>query len=249
MDPIKINITKKQEILIDTELDCVPRSSITCLVGRPGSGKTSYLRTVLTNPHLYLGKLDYLFIISPSAHEYKDLCPPQQMCTELSMSWVSDKINMVNKVDKDAGLRILFILDDVVGSMKDLERDKTFISFFFNRRHICWSGNVSIMFTTQKYTAIPSKIRSAVNWLVICRTNMLELNKIYDEQVSGYTKKEWEKEFENIFTGEYSFAQFDINCQKLFNNFTLVDKPQIYKGITPIKDVSLFKQKELTNHI
>lgn len=219
MDSIPINLTSKNNVTIDLNTNALPKSFISALIGKPGSGKTSYIRTILTNPHLYLAKYDYVYIVSPSTCEYKDICDEKQLITTLNINWIAEKINNINTNDKDKNINVLFILDDVISQVKDAVKDETFISFFLNRRHILWNGNVSIILTSQKYTMIPAKLRSSINWIVMFKMNPLDLEIIRTEAVFNLTKKEWNMAFKSMFEKEYGFVQFDVDNQILFHKF------------------------------
>ena len=219
VDDIEMNKPLFEAVTLKLSTDCIPNSFIACLIGKPGSGKTTYLRTVLTNPNLYLGKFDYVYIISPSIAQYRDICDEKQMNPVLDIKWIADKINTINKNDKDKSINILFVLDDVISQVKDLSKNDDFISFFLNRRHICWNGTVSIFLVAQKYTMVPCKLRSNITWLVLFNMSQIDIDKIREEHVVAYNKKQWLNAFQVAYKNQYGFIQFDVENKLIFHKF------------------------------
>jgi hypothetical protein len=50
-------------------------------------------------------------------------------------------VEKLNKMHKN----ILFVFDDVIGAVKQLQNDQYLAQLFFNRRHLLANGTVSIM--------------------------------------------------------------------------------------------------------
>lgn len=80
-------------------------------------------------------------------------------------------------------MNVLFILDDVVADVKKREAEADLASLFFNRRHLVSNGTVSIMLVTQKYTLIPSRLRSSANWLILYRLNPIDFDAVYKDVI------------------------------------------------------------------
>jgi hypothetical protein len=53
-----------------------------------------------------------------------------------------------------------------------------------NRRHIIFNGTISLIFVTQKYSLIPSRIRSNANWLILYQLNPNEFDIAYRDSVT-----------------------------------------------------------------
>lgn len=62
---------------------------------------------------------------------------------------------------------VLVVLDDVVGQIKKSEFDPRLAQLVMNRRHLIFNGSISIIMVTQKYSLIPSRVRSNANWLIL----------------------------------------------------------------------------------
>jgi hypothetical protein len=79
---------------------------------------------------------------------------------------------------------ILVVLDDVVGSVKKAEFDPRLSQLVMNRRHIIFNGTISIIMVTQKYTLIPSRVRSNANWLILFQLNPMDFETAYRDCVT-----------------------------------------------------------------
>lgn len=67
------------------------------LVGKPGSGKTSAIKTLLSNPDFYLHKFDTVLIISPSASKMGIKVKKENMNQEFDLRWIETKLMDINK--------------------------------------------------------------------------------------------------------------------------------------------------------
>jgi hypothetical protein len=80
-------------------------------------------------------------------------------------------------------LNVLLVLDDVAGDIKVGEFDPSLIKLFFNRRHLIANGTLSIITITQKFSAIPQKIRTISSWIIIFRLNPIETETVWKDAV------------------------------------------------------------------
>ena len=80
-------------------------------------------------------------------------------------------------------LSVLLVLDDVAGDVKAGEFDPSLLKLFFNRRHLIANGTLSIITITQKFTAIPQKIRTTSSWIIIFRLNPIETETVWKDAV------------------------------------------------------------------
>ncbi len=78
---------------------------------------------------------------------------------------------------------MLLVLDDVAGDIKVGEFDPSLIKLFFNRRHLIANGTLSIITITQKFSAIPQKIRTISSWIIIFRLNPIETETVWKDAV------------------------------------------------------------------
>jgi hypothetical protein len=96
---------------------------------------------------------------------------------------------------------VLIILDDVVSAIKGMEYDMNLAQLFFNRRHLVANGTVSIIIVTQKYTMIPSRIRSNASWVIMYRLNPLDFENVFNDVFTG-SLKQWKELLKFVFGNE-----------------------------------------------
>jgi len=66
------------------------------VVGKPGSGKTSLIKGLLTDENYYYKKFDQILLVSPSANKMGVPVKKGNKNTEFSMSWIENKLMEFN---------------------------------------------------------------------------------------------------------------------------------------------------------
>ena len=79
---------------------------------------------------------------------------------------------------------MLFIFDDVVGQIKKLETSPQLAQLYLNRRHLLTNGTISLITVSQKYTMVPSRLRSNMSWLIFFKLNPNDIEAIYRDVVT-----------------------------------------------------------------
>ena len=101
----------------------------------------------------------------------------------------------VKKMPKDMRrscyLNILLIIDDMISQIKSNEFNPLLTQLIFNRRHLIINGMLSVMIVAQKFSMIPSRIRSNSNWLIMFKQNPNDLLAVYKDLVQLVPEK-WE---------------------------------------------------------
>lgn len=67
------------------------------VVGKPGSGKTSAIRTMLTDKNYYLHKFDTVLILSPSANKMGITIKKDNTNHEFNLGWIEKKLMAINR--------------------------------------------------------------------------------------------------------------------------------------------------------
>lgn len=167
----------KQEGVLDMNKTYFPNHFLMIIVGKPGSGKTSLMKFLLTSKDLLYKKFDYVFIISPSFLEYDSLfLPPGNFTNELDFVWIANKIKQYRDTPKY--VNILFILDDVVADLHKNRMCKEIMNFIFNRRHLLNNGMISIIISSQKVSVIPTIVRVNTTIVITFMLSAIEFLKI-----------------------------------------------------------------------
>lgn len=221
---IKFNYDyKKTEGVQDFNKDIFPNHFLCLICGKPGSGKTTLLKFLLTHNELMYKKFDYVFIVSPSYIEYENLfLPPINFCKDLDFNWISEKIKKL-KNTKDY-VNLLFILDDVIADLFKNRHSKEIMDFIFNRRHLLKNGMISIILTSQKYSFVPTCIRSNITMLMTFMLNNIDFEKIKKEVIFEEDSFEYAKNL--IFKKDKankSFMYYRIDNDTYFKNFNQIE--------------------------
>lgn len=86
---------------------------------------------------------------------------------------------------------MLILLDDVIGPIKSMENDPHLAQLFFNRRHLLANGTISLIVVSQKYSMIPSRIRSNASWAVLFKLNPTDFEFVFKDLVT-FGRQSWE---------------------------------------------------------
>lgn len=188
---------------------------VMCVIGKPGSGKTTLIKNYLTQkvPGIY----DYIIIVSPSSIEYEHLIPKTQLTPVFDIKWLYKTFNMINTAAQGKAMKVLLIMDDCIADIKSKQMDPKTVSLFFNRRHILWhNSTLNYIITSQKFTMMPAKIRSCFTDIVLFNLSPFDMNTIFEESVIKYKKSEWQSIIAQIYSTPFNYLRFDIDKQ-IFN--------------------------------
>lgn len=233
MDIIKSNIKfsinlYKNEGLQSLKTDIFPPHYLMGICGKPGSGKTSLLKFILKSDKFFFKQFDYVFIISPSFCEYECLfLPPENFCKSLNWKWIQKKIDEIKR--NPEYINTLFIFDDIISDLYNSRFSKEIMDFIFNRRHLLKNGMISIILTSQKYTRIPTEIRSCINIFISFKLNNLCFKRLYEDLIFE-DKDKYDLVLEEIFGKQeekQSFMIYRLCNNTFYRNF---DKIMLHKN-------------------
>lgn len=207
----------------DSIKDPLPRTaSFLGFIGAPGSGKTSLMMSMLTNPDMYHKAFHNIFFVCPATSRasingdpWKDH-PPEKLFDELTPA-VLELVHEFSKVASAEKQYTLLILDDCAAELKNKEIERILKYLVWNRRHL----KLTIWIMSQSYIALPLSIRKALSHAVMFRPrNKKETQAIFDELLF-LPKEQHELVVNHIFPedDEYGFLFLDTNKGRLHKKF------------------------------
>lgn len=213
-------------MLCDNELDPgrkqlpspLPNHSHTmAIIGRPGSGKSSFVYAMLAGKkrHLYNRLFDAVHYACPPgslASVKGGLKNHKRVYNDLSMETMTTIMEELEDVaGKGPKHNSLVVLDDLASSLSgealsDLKR------LFFNRRHLhasCW-----VISQTWR-GSVPYELRRTLGYLAFWKpASQTEAQAVYEEVLAGFlTKPQWEQVQHHVFHrkhGKHTFLFVDI---------------------------------------
>ena len=195
-------------------------SFMMCVVGKPGSGKTSVIQELLLNPDLLSGFFDLIFIFSPTPFPFIECILNENWFSSFSITILEEVIlnirNMINK-EFQKQIKVLFVFDDLISSFKAWKTSPPIMTLFFNRRHLLpYNSEISIILTAQRYAVIPINYRSCINNLIIFRLNDRDYKFIKEDSVGNLSLKDMNN---NWLTNNYDFVYISLNDGFYYKNF------------------------------
>jgi len=213
-----LKIIKSSVDELDEDLKLIPdplpkKSFGMMMVGKPSSGKSSLLMSLLMSKEAYLKKFDHVYLMSESL----DTLPLEELGLDsgrIYSEYNEEKLKEIIKNEKDSNenLNVLLILDDVVRSIASKKGDYV-LKMLLNRRHITHNkdnkhekGGLSIIITTQSYNLLPLKFRKNMSNIVLfSSTNEKEIRNIKEELMSDLNKNNQNKILNQCWSKKYGF--------------------------------------------
>lgn len=158
------NIFNDHDKLTRTEeVNMLPDSFAALVIGKPGSGKSSLIQRLLSMREGFLKKFDLVLFMSP--YEIGTLKIPENRKSDtLNIDFVYNTIEheqQYRHVDN-----CLVIIDDLVSHVNKDANNPQLIDLIYNRRKIVKGCEISLLFTTQKYTLFPARFRSTLQFII-----------------------------------------------------------------------------------
>lgn len=198
--------------------------SINLIIGKPGSGKTSWLyslfkgsgknkifKKVFTGIHLFqpsasrASMKDNIFEVLPEDQKYNEL-------TAENLEAVMNKIKMSDPSECHA-----IIFDDMGAYLKNNDTKQMFKELIYNRRHL----HVSIFFLVQSWLSVEKDLRKLFSNLVIFKISKSEMENLFNEVI----------EHKKDYMLDIMRYAYDRPHQFLFIN---TDTARIFKGFDEI---------------
>lgn len=202
------------------------------VVGKPGSGKTTFMINLLNQKgknRIYRKIFKHIIIVSPSIasipNDLLEGIPPEQIFDTLNEK-VEDSINENYEYYEERpekNYSQLLIIDDVAAFLKTKQNIVFLNKMFFNRRH----KRLSIILTTQYIYQIPKSIRANLTDIILFEPTTSELETIRKEFIP--MKKDKFIDFIKFIFKEPHDTLYINDRRELFRNLgKVIDKDDIF---------------------
>jgi len=203
----------------------------TYLVGRPSSGKSHWIESIMKKQYrVGPGKatcFDSIFVVAPEScqQSYKDSfaedCDPEKVFDSLTINNLMEiyegvKETMGRGEGSNEKYFSLLIIDDCATELRNRNIQKLLLTMLRNHRHI----HLSVIVASQNYMAIEKNCRDNLKHLVqFNTTNKLEKDRIMKEWVGAYDKYQFEELWAYLFAEPYQFLMCDRKTDQLHKTF------------------------------
>lgn len=193
-----------------------------CVIGRPGSGKTSLTISLMTQkkPKIYRKTHHHMIILMPhnSIGSLKNnpfkVLPDENIYGELTESNIREIYERIDDYSKEGEKTLLFI-DDMTADLKKSKYIENILKrIIYNRRHL----KCNVIITAQSYSNIPLDIRKNITNCILFKPAKKEIEILFDELVES--KKDTFNEVMRIaYDQKHNFLFVNIPSQRMFKNW------------------------------
>jgi len=192
------------------------RHSTNLILGRPGSGKSSFLYSLFKDPMRKVFHHIYYFCPRKSMDSVKnnifDKLPEDQIYNELTYENLNEVLEKIQDTPKNENNAI--IMDDMGAYLKQPETKQLFKMILMNKRHL----SLSLFVLQQTYISIEKDLRKLFDNFFIYKVNKNELQNIFEEIVESHKDKALEIS-KIVYDKPYQFLFIHPDSQRLFKSF------------------------------
>jgi GTPase SAR1 family protein len=202
-------------------LKCLNVYGFLAVIGRPGSGKTSFSISLITNkePKIFRKTHEHIIIVMPKnsissmeKNPFKQLAD-DNIYENLDYESINEIYGKLDASSKEDEKTLLFI-DDQTASLKRSDIEEVFKKIIYNRRHL----KCNIIITAQSYSNIPLDMRKNIQNLLIFKPAKLEMEKVFEENLEQ-NRKQWLDIFKYVYDEPRNFLFIHVPTQKMFKNY------------------------------
>ena len=201
----------------------------TGVIGKPGSGKTSLVISMLISKkknRVFRKVFDHVILVMPTSSRQSMIKNPfanhheDKMFDELTYGSITNiyKQLLSNSENKQT---TLLILDDVGASLKDSTIATILRKIIFNRRHL----KVHIIVMLQSYMSFAKEIRKLFTNINIFKPSKTEFENLMNEMF------EMHKDFaidlmKQVYIDPHDYLFLNVDSQRMYKNFDEIILPE-----------------------
>jgi hypothetical protein len=194
--------------------------STNLLLGKPRSGKSSLMWSMLKSKKMLNKVYDNIFLFQPS-HSRDSIKNnifkkhnKEKMFDELSYEALYSVIEAIKATDKDENNVIIF--DDQSAYLKNKDTLQLFKELIFNRRHL----HTSIFFLNQTFMSVPKELRRLFSNIFLFKVGQNELTNVFNELVEDDNVRKLQSVIaKRVFDKQYNYLFLNTDNQDFFKGF------------------------------
>ena len=194
----------------------------TAIIGKPGSGKTSFLISLLTGKKenkVFRKSFDHILLVMPTSSResmkrniFKSH-DEDKMYDELTYSTITSIHNKLLMSTKEKETTLL-ILDDVGASLKNAEIATILRKIIYNRRHL----KVHIVIMIQSYLSMPKEVRKLFSNIVMFKPSKVEMENLMSECFE-IKRDEALELMQYAFIDPHDYLFLNIDTQRMYKDY------------------------------
>lgn len=198
--------------------------STNLLLGKPKSGKSSLLWSMLKDKRMLNKVFDNVYLFQPS-HSRASIKnnvfkkhDPAKMFEELNYEDLDEVMERIRGTDAKETNVIIF--DDQSAYLKNKETLRLFKELIFNRRHL----RTSIYFLNQTFFSVPKELRRLFSNIFVFKVSRNEMKNLFEEVVEQDHVKELMPQISKlVFDRPYQYLFINTDNQKFYKGFDRID--------------------------
>lgn len=196
------------------------KTNFSIFLGKPASGKTTLMMSILRNKKLYAKKFDNIVLVMPPNSRQSLasdlLIDPGKIYDSLeNIDEIYDRLDTASK----AGERTLLILDDVSADLKSSKQiEETLSKIIYNMRHL----KTTIFLLVQSYITIPKNMRKCITNLFVFKLSKNEM-EVLSKEIFEMDSRET-LGLLKLYEKKHDYLFINVNSQQMFRNQDYVIK-------------------------
>lgn len=198
--------------------------STNLLLGKPKSGKSSLLWSMLKDKRMLNKVFDNVYLFQPS-HSRASIKnnifknhPKDKIFEELNYDDLDEVMDRIRGTDPNENNVIIF--DDQSAYLKNKETLRLFKELIFNRRHL----RTSIYFLNQTFFSVPKELRRLFSNIFVFKVSRNEMKNLFEEVVEQDHVKELMPQISKlVFDKPYQYLFINTDNQKFYKGFDRID--------------------------
>lgn len=195
--------------------------SFDVFIGKPGSGKTSLIISMLKGKgenKIYRKVFNNVLIVMPSSsiqsmkkNIFKDH-DSEKIYDELNIDSINDIYDKLKLYSEDKE-NTLLIMDDVGASLKINEIQKLLKTIIYNRRHL----KCKIIMLCQSYLSIHKEIRKLISNCIMFKPAKIEMENFMNELFEN--EKQYAIDLLQLYKNKGDYLFLNVDTQKIYKIF------------------------------